>query len=147
MRTKLASSLLVGLLVLSLAACEKAKSQPDGDGTTTTPPEESIGPIGTTKGEFRYQNAGLVVLLKFRGDGGTLEVENDSGYDLPEPGFYVLDARDGHEIEGTVEDSEPVADGEKKSFEISVGEGFDLDNVGLVILLMGEDNYGAFVNV
>ncbi|HLB61425.1 MAG TPA: hypothetical protein VJN50_01565 [Actinomycetota bacterium] len=147
MRTKLASTLLVALLALGTAACDKAKSQPDSDGTITTPPEESVGPIGTTKDEFRYQNAGLVAVLKFRGKGGTLQVENDSGFDLPTPGFYVLDARDGHEIEGTVEGSEPVPDGEKKTFQISVGEGFELENVGLVILLMGEDNYGAFVNV
>jgi len=147
MRTKLASSLLVALLVLGSAACEKASSQPDGGSKTTKPTEASIGPIATTKSEFKYQNAGLVAVLEFRGTGGTLRVENDSGFDLPAPGFYVLDARDGHEIDGTVKDSEPVPDGAKKSFQISVGEGFDLDNVGLVILLMGEDNYGAFVNV
>jgi hypothetical protein len=147
MRTKLVSSLLVALAALGSAACEKAQSQPDGESPTTKPTEESIGPIGTTKDEYRYQNAGLVAVLKFRGAGGTLQVENDSGFDLPAPGFYVLDARDGHEIDGTVRNSEPVPDGTKKSFQISVGEGFDLDNVGLVVLLMGEDNYGAFVNV
>ncbi len=52
--------------------------------------------------------------LDLDGSDGTLEVENDSEHDLDPPGLYVEDAVDGHEIDGEVVDSAPVAAGEQR---------------------------------
>lgn len=103
-------------------------------------------PPGT--GLYRYANAGLVATLTLKGTSsrltGTLEIQNGTGRALPEPAFYVLDARDGHRIDGKVSALTGVADGQTKTFEVTF-DGLELKNLGLVVLLMGRDNYGAFV--
>ena len=37
-----------------------------------------------------------------------------------------------------------VPDGQTETFDVSYG-GLDIKNIGLLVLLMGHDNYGAFV--
>jgi hypothetical protein len=93
---------------------------------------------------YRYANAGLVATLVLEGQRGTLEIDNGTGRELPDPGFYILDARDGHRIDARVEGAAPVPDGERKDFTVSF-TGIEDRNIGLVVLLMGPDNYGAFV--
>jgi hypothetical protein len=102
-------------------------------GTISVPPGSSV---------YRYANAGLVVILNL--DDATLEVQNQTGRELAKPDFYVLDARDGTEVDGKVEDATDVPAGETATFDVALG-GIDTDNIGLVVLLMGKDNYGAFV--
>jgi len=152
MRTRALFAALALLLALGGVACDgDSRAEPDGTKTETPTATDaaSIGPIGTTQDKYRYQNAGLNVLIDFDADGagGSMEVTNKSGHDLPRPGFYILDARDGHEIDGKVIDAQPVPDGGTEEFEIRVTPRVQLKDVGLVILLMGADNYGAFVNV
>jgi hypothetical protein len=141
---------LVALLLalgLGLVACtsegesEGGDSGPTGSTGNDSAPTETISvPPGSTV--YRYANAGLVATIDF--DAETLEIENGTGRELPEPGFYVLDARDGERFDGEVSDAAPVSAGETSTFAVSL-DGIELRNVGLVILLMGVDNYGAFV--
>jgi len=56
----------------------------------------------------------------------------------------VLDAVDGHEIEVDVLQSAPVDAGETAIFDVSLSE-VDVDQIGLLVLLFGRDDYGAFV--
>lgn len=141
---RLASLALV--LALVLAAC----TGDDGGGRTTGsgdggnggdgPPETiSVAPGATV---YRYVNAGLAVTLDL--DASTLEVENGTGRELPEPGFYVLDASDGTQVDGQVNGATAVPEGETASFTVQL-DGIALEDIGLVVLLMGKDNYGAFV--
>jgi hypothetical protein len=118
------------------------------NGGTTPPPTAASGSptavLPTGSGVYVYENLGLVATLDL-GDGtGTLEIENGTGHDLPEPDFYILDARDGHRVEGTVEAPADIPDGESATFDVRF-EGIEVRNIGLVILLLGPDNYGAFV--
>jgi hypothetical protein len=84
------------------------------------------------------------VTVDLDGSNGTLAVENDSEHDLDPPGLYVEDAVDGHEIDVEVVDSAPVAAGEQASFDVKL-DGITVDDIGLLVLLFGADNYGAFV--
>ena len=81
--------------------------------------------------------------MSLDGDSGTLAIENDTGRELPPPGFYILDARTGHRVGGEVKDPTSIPNGETKTFKISFG-GLAIKDIGLVILLVGHDNYGAF---
>lgn len=146
MRTAARGAALAALLAFGAAACDGVGADPDGGSTPTESPTDD-GPttVGTTKGEYEYRNAGLTAEMKLKGDQGTLEIANETGFDLPKPGFYILDARDGSVVEGKVVASEPVPDGATKSFDVSFSPPIELKNIGLVILLMGDDNYGAFV--
>ena len=139
---------LLFVAVVLAAACSSGGSEPGPTGTNgsggenPTPVQTATGPPGTAV--YRYANAGLVATIRLDGEAGTLEIENGAGRELPPPDFYILDARDGRRVKGTVEDPVAIPDGESVTFDVSFS-GLEIDNIGLVILLMGQDNYGAFV--
>lgn len=131
-----------------VAGCTKGTdAQPRPSGTagsrtgTATPEETATGPPGSAV--YRYANPGLVATMSLDGDSGTLAIENDTGRDLPPPGFYILDARTGDRVNGRVKDPVSIPNGETRTFRVSFG-GLGIKDIGLVILLMGHDNYGAF---
>lgn len=144
---------LVALLCLAIALGACTGDDAGGNGSTAstgpsttsqvpTPAQTFTGAPGTAT--YEYANAGLLVTLDLNGSNGTLAVENDSEHDLDPPGLYVEDAVDGHEIDVQVVDSAPVAAGEQASFDVKL-DGITVDDIGLLVLLFGADNYGAFV--
>ena len=125
---------------------EARASSTTGNGTgnaseTVTPEATATGPPGTAV--YRYTNPGLLATMSLDGDSGTLAIENDTGRELPPPGFYILDARTGHRVGGEVKDPTVIPNGEAKTFRVSFS-GLGIKDIGLVILLVGHDNYGAF---
>jgi hypothetical protein len=56
----------------------------------------------------------------------------------------VLDGLTGKHIDGKVPDAKPVADGEQTTFQVQFPPEVTPKSLGLVILLFGGDNYGAF---
>ena len=81
--------------------------------------------------------------MRLDGDSGTLTIENDTGAELPPPGFYILDASTGDRVSGEVKDPTVIPNGETKTFRVSFS-GLGIKDIGLVILVIGHDNYGAF---
>ncbi|MCJ7831973.1 MAG: hypothetical protein MUP92_00815, partial [Actinobacteria bacterium] len=63
---------------------------------------------------------------------------------LGAPGVYALASDDGHEVDAKVKGSRPLADGASATLEVTWPADFDRKNVGMVMLLMGEDLYGGF---
>jgi hypothetical protein len=125
--------------------------EPTGPGATggTGNTTDGVGPTPVTtgpaaRGTYEYVNAGLRVIVEIDGAAGTMEVENGTERELESPDFYILDARDGTEIEGEVAEPAPTPAGETATFTISF-EGIEVRNIGLLVLLFGTDNYGAFV--
>jgi hypothetical protein len=141
---------LVALLCLAIAlgACtggdgrSTASTDPSTTGEVPTPAQTFTGAPGTAT--YEYANEGLLVTVDLDGSDGTLEVDNGSEHDLDPPGLYVEDAADGHEIDGEVVDSAPVAAGETATFDVRLDD-ITVDDIGLLVLLFGADNYGAFV--
>jgi hypothetical protein len=130
------------LLLVVGSACTgdgegQAPSTTQGSVATSAPPELSPG-------NFRYQNAGLQVSLNLVSNTGTMDVDNASGYALGKPSLYVLDGLTGKHIDGKVPDAQPVADGEQATFHVQFPPEVTPKSLGLVILLFGGDNYGAF---
>lgn len=141
---------LIALAALLTAACSGSGGNADGTPKpTSTSTSEAPTPVDTgtepapASGEYRYQNAGLIATLDL--NAGTLEIENDTGRELPRPDLYVLTADAGLEIDGRVPDGAPIPDGETASFHAVFPPTLDPTNIGIVVLLMGNDNYGAFV--
>jgi hypothetical protein len=144
---KTTGRLLVFVLALSLAvsACTADDGNGNGSGDSGESPEPTPSDIVIEPGDsgvYRYANAGLVATLDL--EAGTLEIQNETGRDLPKPGFYVLEALDGSQVDGRVASPSVVPAGETLTFDV-VLEGIAPDDIGLVVLLMGSDNYGAFV--
>ena len=141
--------LLPALLVLAIAltACDGGGQSSNAATKTTsavvpTPAETFTGAPGTAT--YEYANEGLLVTVKLDGSDGTMDVKNSSDNDLEAPDLYVLDAADGHEVDGSVLDAAPIAAGETASFDVRLDD-LTVDDIGLLVLLFGADNYGAFV--
>ena len=141
----------VALLVLVMVLLGACTGGGDGSAPTTGPTRTSViptpaqtftGPPGTAV--YEYANEGLLVTVDLDGSSGTMEVENDSEHDLDAPGLYVEDAVDGHQIDGTVVDGAPVPAGGRATFDVRLDD-ITADGIGLLVLLFGADNYGAFV--
>jgi len=135
----LASALLIG-------ACTGGDEQAGGTGTsgsqdTGPTPAQSLTPGA---GTFTYENAGLKVTVDIQGTTGTMQVDNGTDNGLEVPGLYVLDAVDGHQIDVEVLQGAPIAAGDSATFDVALGQ-VDVDAIGLLVLLFGKDNYGAFV--
>lgn len=130
----LALALLVGLA----AACTGASGERDGG--TGSPSEPVLRPGNS--GVYRYVNAGLVATLDL--SKRTLEIENGTGRALGRPALYVLDATDGHRVDLRVVDPAGIPAGETATFDVEL-DGIGRKDIGLVVLLIGGDNYGAFV--
>jgi hypothetical protein len=129
-------------------ATEPRASGTTGSGTgigsgsdTVTPEPTATGPPGTAV--YRYANPGLVATMRLDGDSDTLTIENDTGGELPPPGFYILDASTGDRVGGEVKDPTVIPSGETTTFRVSFS-GLGIKDIGLVILVIGHDNYGAF---
>ena len=139
------SLFVAGALVVACTKSTGAEPRPSatsGSGSgTVTPGETATGPPGTAV--YRYMNPGLVATMSLDGDSGTLAIENDTGRDLPPPGFYILDARNGDRVNGQIKDATSIPDGETRTFRVSF-RGLAIKDIGLVILLIGRENYGAF---
>ena len=135
-----------------LAGCTGSGDEGDATGATGGVGITGVQDTGPTPaqtltpgvGSFTYENGGLTVTVDVEGSAGTLEVDNRSGHDLDAPDLYVLDAVDGHEIAVDVTEGAPIGAGETATFDVSLGD-VDVDQVGLLVLLFGKDNYGAFV--
>jgi hypothetical protein len=137
--------------LVALAACTGEEEPPaatasTGGETSTsavpTPAETFTGAPGTAT--FTYALEGLTVTVELDGSEGTMVVENGSEHDLDAPGLYVLDAVDGHEVDGEVLASAPVPAGGSATFDVAL-DGLGVEDIGLLVLLFGADNYGAFV--
>lgn len=134
----------VALLAALGGACTgDGRPQPSDTPSHPATPVEATPPV-FTPGSFRYQNAGLQVGLKLDGNTGTMEVDNGSGYALGKPDLYVLDGLTGKHIDGKVLDPQPVPDGGQATFQVQFPPEVTAKSLGLVILLFGSDNYGAF---
>jgi hypothetical protein len=127
-------------------ACTGGGGTPPASGTappTTSTPTPVVS-VSAGPGVFVYQNAGLTATLHLTGDTGTLEIANETGRELAPPGFSLLDARDGHRVDGTVTDAKPTPNDATTTFDVGFS-GLQVWNVGLAVLVMGSDNFGAFV--
>ena len=133
------------LIGLAAAACTKSgNSTPLPDSSGPTPTETTTTPVVITPGEFRYTNAGLDVMLELKTNVGSMVVDNGTDHDLAKPDVYVLDGTTGQQIDGKVVEAAPIAQGETATFDVQFPVGVDDKSLGLVILLFGSDNYGAF---
>jgi hypothetical protein len=135
---------VIAVAVLSMAACTSDDASPaaaHGSPRTSPPPVTSADAFVFTDA------AGIEARLSVGGDGdgAVLEVVNDSGAELPEPGIFVLDARDGARTTWTVVGAAPVPARDRAEFAVERPAVPDAKHLGLVVMLFGGEDYGAFV--
>jgi hypothetical protein len=130
------AALLLALLHSGGAACTSSNGEP----SVSPSPSLDVAP-----GAYVYRAKGIEATFELRGDEGTLSVFNGTGFPLDDPGVYLLDARDGSRVDAEVTDAAPVPDGRTGEFEVTIPGAPRAKHVGLVVLLAGDADFGAFV--
>jgi hypothetical protein len=129
------AALLLALLHSGGAAC----TSPDDRATVSPSPTLEVAP-----GAYRYRARGIEATFELRGGSGTLTVSNTTGFPFDDPGVYLLDARDGSRVDAEVIDAAPVPDGETREFEVAIPGAPEAKHVGMIVLLVGDADLGAF---
>jgi hypothetical protein len=134
------------VLVALPAACTHTGNSLDGSLGPSAPSSPIVVPTSVSPGGgvYVYENAGLTATLVLHAGAGTLRIDNRTGRELSPPDFYLLDARDGRRVDGTVDGATTTPAGSTAEFDVTFS-GVEVRNIGLAVLLIGRDNYGAFV--
>jgi hypothetical protein len=130
---------LVLLILSATAACTGEPSDATPRGSGSPAPTLDVGSQG-----FIYVAPGLEATFELEGDEGRLVVLNETGFPLGRPDLYLLDARDGARVSAAVATPSRIPDGATRRFDVTVDDAPERKHVGLVVLLFGADNYGAF---
>jgi hypothetical protein len=144
-RSRTLSAVLVPLALTVLVACERSETEPSPETTRPTQEPTRTSTIAAPPGSYRYEGLGVAAVLTFDGAAGTLEVRNDTDVVLDEPHLYLFAADDGARVELITRDPRRVPPGPPEDFEVAF-EG-DPPPIGMVFLVFGEDDFGAFVPV
>ena len=136
-----AVAFLALMLAPALAACT---SGDDPTEPSEGPPQTSPPPITSTDSYVFTDAAGIEARLTIEEVGAVLTLTNDTGAPLPKPGIFVLDARDGVKALWTVVDPSSVPEGETE-WQVERAPVPEAKHIGLVVLLFGGEDYGAFV--
>lgn len=141
-----ARRLLIGLVVLLAAGTAACTSGGGSDGAGSRGPSEggSATPAASATA-YTYARAGVSANLRYTPGGGVLTVTNESGGELPSPGIYLLRADDGRRVEGQLDAADPLLDGATRTYRVTFATALAPGDVGLILLLIGRDNYGAFI--
>jgi hypothetical protein len=131
---------LVVVLLLSATACTGGPDEPPtNNGSVTSSPS-----LAVRSGGFLYVGPGIEATFELTGTEGHLVVLNRTGFTLGRPGIYLLDARDGARVPGEVSSPDRIPNRETLEFDVTVEGAPERKNIGIVVLLFGGDNYGAF---
>jgi hypothetical protein len=132
-------------LVVGLPASTGGEDGSPSPASTTT--SESPLPTKDEKyvfvpGKFTYDFNGITAALSWKGGEGTLDVTNGSDADVGAPALYALDQAN-QRVDATVKGATPLAAGDEKSFQITFPSTLAYADAGLIVLDLGDQNYGA----
>jgi hypothetical protein len=137
-------------VVLLVEAMIGAGCTGHGGNAPSTPAGSSPGgpltsnvPVSFKAGEYRYRFNDITASLVLHGSGATLRILNGSGGELGAPGLYVITG-DDRRFDGRVSDAAPIPNGGDVTMDVTFPAQVTAKTVGLVVLLLGSDNMGAF---
>lgn len=131
------AALLIALLHMGGAACT---------GSNSDAPDPRSPSLEVAPGAYVYLSDEIEATFELDGNAATLSVLNRTGFPLDDPGMYLLDARDGSRVDAEVIDTAPVPDGQSREFEVAIPGAPEAKHVGLIVLLAGDADLGAFVH-
>jgi len=74
--------------------------------------------------------------------GTSFSVKNGSGAVVGAPALYVVTQEQKH-VDGSIDGAQPIADGASADYAVMFPSDLQRDDVGLVVLELGDENYGA----
>jgi hypothetical protein len=137
---------LLVMLALTLTAGAACTS---GGTTDTTAPSDTASPLPTidvnatiVPGEWTYEYLGVKATFDWKDGPPTLTVKNDSGSEVGAPSIYVV-TQDQRHVDGKLPGAVPLEDSGTATFIVTFPGDLTRDDVGLVVLMLGEVNWGA----
>jgi hypothetical protein len=139
---------LVLPLVLTAAAAVACTNGGSSDTTaasltpTTAPPTVTTD-VSIVPGEWTYEYLGVKATFDWKeGSPATLHVKNGSDNPIGAPEVYVV-TKDQRHVDGKAGGSTPLDPGESGDYTVTFPDGLTVDDLGLVVLTLGDVNWGA----
>jgi hypothetical protein len=141
----------VALLALFGAACTgddgpTPSTQTSASESVRSVPSKDIGDTVFVPGEFSYEYLGVKATLSWAGSSAELRVDNGGDTELGRPGLYAV-TNDQREVPAELPGAAPVPPGGSATFDVTFPRGVTLEQTGLVVLLFGDQNWGALAPV
>ena len=140
----MATRTLLVLLAISAVACTGGGASTDTAASSPppSPPPSSNVDVKMVPGVWTYDLRGLKATFTWKDAPPTLSVDNGTGIDLGAPAIYVV-TQDQRRVDATLDGAAPLADGADADFTVAFPGGLTRDDVGLVVLEFGDENWGA----
>ena len=137
MRRLAGLALMVTMATVVVAGCTRDRSV-----SADRPPDTSPTAPGEP-GTYVYEFNGVGATFRLKGSSGSIDIRNGTGSRLGSPGLSILDAADGEEMEAEIEGASPLGKGDRRTFDVSLGQPMHPRDVGLVVLSFGGEVWGA----
>ena len=135
---------LLVLLAISAVACTGGGAATDTAASSPppSPPPSSNVDVRMVPGVWAYDLRGLKATFTWKDAPPTLSVDNGTGIDLGAPAIYVV-TQDQRRVDATLDGAAPLGDGAEADYTVAFPGGLTRDDVGLVVLEFGDENWGA----
>ena len=146
-RGRVLLAVVLALVTLSAAGCTGGGGTPPSSPPASSPgPATSNAPVKFKPGEYMYAFGGITASLVLHGSDGTLEIQNQTGGDVGTPVVYVITG-DDQRFDGQIAGAAPIPKGGDVTLSVTFPSQVTEKTVGLVILVLGSNNMGAFAPV
>jgi hypothetical protein len=135
---------LLVLLAISAVACTGGDTATDTAASSppaSAPPSSNVE-VKMVPGVWTYDLRGLKATFTWKDGPPTLSVNNGTGIDLGAPAIYVV-TQDQRRVDAALDGAAPLGDGAKADYTVAFPGGLTRDDVGLVVLELGDENWGA----
>ena len=145
MRPRSLPALLVPLVLTAAVACTNGGSSdtPATSATSATAPPTDTTNVSIVPGEWTYEYLGVRATFDWKeGSPATLHVKNGSENPVGAPEVYLV-TKDQQHIDGKADGSAPLDPGQSGDYTVTFPSGVTADDLGLVVLTLGDVNWGA----
>jgi hypothetical protein len=145
MRARRLSALLAPLVLVGALACTNGSST---DSAASSTASESAPPTTTTDvtivpGEWTYEYLGVKATFDWKeGSAPSLHVKNGSDNPVGAPDVYIV-TKDQRHVDGKAANAAALDPGQAGDYTITFPDGLTVNDLGLVVLTLGDVNWGA----
>lgn len=126
------------------SSCTASSGGGNTPSTSTSVAEHSSSTVPASHGRYTYERSGVTAILTYSPDGTGLTITNHTGGDIAAPSVYLLRADNGARVDAKAIDASHIPDGSSQRFALTFTSRVPSNDVGLIALILGHDNVGAF---
>jgi hypothetical protein len=145
MRARTLPALLVPLALIGAVACTNGGSTGSGAPPTISdsPPPTTTTDVSIVPGEWTYEYLGVKANFDWKeGSAPMLHVKNGSDNPVGAPDVYIV-TKDQRHVDGKTDGAAPLDPGQSGDYTITFPDGLTVNDLGLVVLTLGDVNWGA----